>query len=796
MRDPGEAVIGGVTITLQRPDGSIVATMTTAADGSYTFPSVAPGDYIVIETQPAGYGDAAENATNRVPVTVGAISPPAVNFGERTGSIAGQVYNDSNNNGRREGAEPPIAGVTLTLTGTDARGNAVTATAVTGADGSYRFGGIPGGTYAISEAQPANYQDGIDTPGTAGGSALPPPGDLISSIALAPAQDATGYLFGERGTAAKLSGSVWFDANHDRIRGSDEKGRSGWTIELREGDILIATTLTGADGSYSFTDIPPGSNYNLLFRAPANGAAFGSARPNETGAPAANGVVSGGNPAGASFTTGQLKGLTLLPGSVTPQQSLPLDPSGVVYDSIKRTPVPGAVVKISGPSGFDPTTQLLGGTGNVSQTVGADGIYQFLLLPGAPSGTYTIAVTPPTGGTYNPVQPSAVIPPCAGSLTVGALPDPLLVSTYDGAPPAAASRGCAPGVASTAYFLSLILTGGISANVVNNNIPLDPILGGAIQVTKTTPMANASRGGLVPFTITARNTLAGPVPGIVVTDRVPAGFRYRAGSARLGGLPVTPVEHGALLVFPPVNFAASEEKRIDLILTVGAGVGSGEHVNTAYAVNAAAGLVVSNLATATVRIEADADFDCSDILGKVFDDRNGNGTQDEQEPGLRGVRVVTVNGQIVTTDAEGRYHITCPMIANEDRGSNFILKLDPRSLPTGYRLTTENPETVRLTRGKFAKLDFGAALLRVVRLDVKAEVFSGDDVADAYRPRVSALVATLDVAPSVLRIAYAIHDEERSTVARRIASLRRLIAQEWGATKRRCRLIVEIENAQ
>ncbi len=793
VRDAGDTAIGGVTITLQRPDGSVVATTTTAADGSYSFAGIGPGDYVVVETQPAGYGDAAENGTNRFALTVSSGSPPPVNFGERTGSVAGLVYNDSNNDGRRQSVEPPIAGVTLRLTGTDARGNPVTATTVTGPDGSYRFAGIPGGTYSVAETQPANYQDGIDTPGNAGGTALPVPGDVIAGIALGPAQDATGYLFGERGAAAKLSGSVWFDANHDRIRGADEPGRAGWTVELRQGDVLVATTTTGADGGYSFADVPPGSTYNLMFRAPANGAAFGRARPNETGAPATDGVVSPGNPAGATFASGQLTGLTLLPGSVTPQQSLPLDPSGVIYDSIKRSPVPGASVRITGPAGFDPATQLLGGAGNVAQTVGTDGIYQFLLLPGAPAGTYTLTVTPPAGGTYNPVQPSAVIPPCTPALAIAALPDPLLVSTIDGAPPAASPRGCATGVASTAYYLSLVLTGGISAAFVNDNLPIDPILGGAIQVSKTTPMANVSRGGLVPYTITAKNTLAGPVPSIAITDRVPAGFRYRAGSARLNGAPVAPVEQGSLLVFPPVDFAASEEKRFDLILTVGAGVGAGEHVNTAYAVNPAAGLVVSNVATATVRVEADADFDCSDILGKVFDDRNGNGTQDAGEPGLAGVRLATVNGQIITTDAEGRYHITCPMIANEDRGSNFILKLDPRSLPTGYRLTTENPETVRLTRGKFAKLDFGAALLRVVRLDVTRDVFDGTALAPAYRTKIAALAATLDTAPSVLRIAYAVNGDDRGLVRQRLTTLHGEIAREWHSAKRRCRLIIEDE---
>lgn len=33
----------------------------------------------------------------------------------------------------------------------------------------------------------------------------------------------------------------------------------------------------------------------------------------------------------------------------------------------------------------------------------------------------------------------------------------------------------------------------------------------------------------------------------------------------------------------------------------------------------------------------DPTFDCTDIIGKVFDDRNANGSQDEGEPGLANI---------------------------------------------------------------------------------------------------------------------------------------------------------------
>ena len=43
------------------------------------------------------------------------------------------------------------------------------------------------------------------------------------------------------------------------------------------------------------------------------------------------------------------------------EQSLPLDPSGVVYDTATRQPVANATVTFNGPPGFDPALHLLGG---------------------------------------------------------------------------------------------------------------------------------------------------------------------------------------------------------------------------------------------------------------------------------------------------------------------------------------------------------------------------------------------------------------------------------------------------
>ena len=74
-----------------------------------------------------------------------------------------------------------------------------------------------------------------------------------------------------------------------------------------------------------------------------------------------------------------------------------------------------------------------------------------------------------------------------------------------------------------------------------------------------------------------------------------------------------------------------------------------------------------------MRVIPDPTFDCTDIIGKVFDDTNANGYQDKGEKGLAGVRVVSARGLIATTDKHGRYHLTCAVVPNETRGSNYIL---------------------------------------------------------------------------------------------------------------------------
>jgi hypothetical protein len=64
---------------------------------------------------------------------------------------------------------------------------------------------------------------------------------------------------------------------------------------------------------------------------------------------------------------------------------------------------------------------------------------------------------------------------------------------------------------------------------------------------------------------------------------------------------------------------------------------------------------------------------------------------------------------MITTDGQGRYHVACAAVPDARIGSNFVLKVDPATLPLGWEPTSENPRSIRLTRGRFGELNFGVA---------------------------------------------------------------------------------------
>jgi hypothetical protein len=263
------------------------------------------------------------------------------------------------------------------------------------------------------------------------------------------------------------------------------------------------------------------------------------------------------------------------------------------------------------------------------------------------------------------------------------------------------------------------------------------------------------------------------------------------GSGRVNGQRVDPAVSGQTLSWMRLRFAPGEKKTFTLVLTAGAGVVGGDYINQSTAYNGATHGLISNVASATVRIVADPTFDCPDLVGKVFDDTNANGVDDPGEPGIAGVRLVTAQGLLVTTDAEGRYHIVCPVLPDAALGSNFIVKVDERTLPSGYRLTTDNPETIRLTAGKASKLNFGATIHHVVRVEVDDAAFDGNQLRAEVAAKVDALVTSMRDKAFVLRLAYQAVGESDATIRTRMNALQEAVSAIWKSRDVRFPLRVE-----
>jgi hypothetical protein len=152
---------------------------------------------------------------------------------------------------------------------------------------------------------------------------------------------------------------------------------------------------------------------------------------------------------------------------------------------------------------------------------------------------------------------------------------------------------------------------------------------------------------------------------------------------------------------------------------------------------------------------------------------------------LAGVRLATVRGLLATTDQFGRFHITCAITPHEGRGTNFVLKLDDRTLPSGFRGSTQPLQVQRATRGKTLEFSFGASIHRVIGLDLADAVFEPDSIEmrELWVPRLELLIDELRAAPAVLRLSYLADLEDPQLVDARLKALRGRIEEAWNAAE-------------
>ena len=481
-----------------------------------------------------------------------------------------------------------------------------------------------------------------------------------------------------------VRGFVYEDNDHDRTPGlaEDEPRLVGWQVDVLDlqGRGVAARTTT-VDG-YAIADLLPGS-YVARFRQP-----------------------------NARFVWDE-RSFEVQAGSIA-EVILPFDPQGIVYDSVTRQPVAGARLILADVRG-DPLPEQCLLEGQQRQQTTADGAYRFAVQFGADPGcpdtatTYTLSVVEVPNGYESGL--SKLLPPSAEPLPIDCSIDsqarpPCLIQQQNSPP--------LPGQ-SAQYFASF-RSALRSQQLVNNHLPIDPIgsVSTRLSLTKQAARQSLRAGEAVGFTLRLGNPSAIALPEVDLIDNPPAGFGVLGQTAVIqragpdGKIATADDDHQQLaasgsdpVVFEPIDLAAGEEVLIRYASRASLATRPGIFTNTATAT--ANGVSVS--AAADVEVIADQTFDLTTLIGKVFSDRNSNLRQDPGEPGIPGVRLFTVEGNVITTDSEGRYHLA-GIEVHPRRGSNVVIKLDANSLPTNSAVLTDVRRVVRLTPGLLGEANF------------------------------------------------------------------------------------------
>ena len=753
-------------------------------------------------------------------------------------SLAGTVFRDFDNSGTQDlPGDTGVDGVTMTLVGTEtATGDTFTRTVQTDVDGNYLFPDLPGDgfTYVVTRGDPAdpNFTDGIDTPGSEGGTAVGP--DQITGISIPDGVDAVDYDFAiipgaSIGLSKDLADQIVnpdfsYTATFDLVvenLSAEPLINVAVTDPLEGGSPLFGTLVTPADpandplapGTYTIVTAPGGSCGGL------NGGFNGA-----------------GDQTLASGFGLAIDGSCTVSFTIRVQPTVPEPPvlaSGAQYEN-QATVVgvgsfSGSDVTDLSDDGADPDTND-NGVGNEAGendptplTVGAqpgielekiitdatsleDGaqvgdqiFYSFTvtntgevplrdvvvedLLPGVVvSGGPTIPLLNPTDvddttftGVYSLVQGDVdaggtVVNTARVSGTYGPLGTPLVVTDEDT----------------------------VTATPPN---PAD-----GLSITKTVDPEVVRRGTLVFYTIVLSNDNPFDAFGIDIVDTLPEGLIYQEGTAQLDGVDAVIELDGQVVTFPDVDVAAGTEVIATLQARILNSANPGEYVNSVLALDPPLG-ILAGPATATVRLLPEAVFDCSDVIGRVFDDLDGDGYQDAYDPnaipedtdpdgkieevavrtdevGLPNVRLVTLDGLVITTDQNGLFSVPCAALP-ADIGSNFLLSLDERTLPLGYEMTTQNPRVMRLTPGTLTEMNFGARLAQVMRVDLSIAAFGhGAVVSPEMRNAVGSMVTRLNEEPSTVELVFHVPaNASASDVAFARAAMEALtdeIQSQWG----------------
>ena len=268
------------------PIGDPIANTFTDGDtGDYEFNNIAPGNYVLVETQPANYDDeedfdispdpdgddSAEGADNNIPVSLDPNeSDDGNNFVDDPipGSISGLV------------SLIPYSGIGNVRIELYEDNNGIlgdlVAFKITGAAGFYNFSGVEPGAYTLVEIQPfgytsvRDYDNSINANDMDGDDEILGPNDRIPVILFPGESDSdNNFIEAQNGS---ISGNV-SDVNGIPLSNIEITLYAADTLPSGEviptGDAIAITFTDGDTGDYSFENIPPGT-YVVVETQPMN----------------------------------------------------------------------------------------------------------------------------------------------------------------------------------------------------------------------------------------------------------------------------------------------------------------------------------------------------------------------------------------------------------------------------------------------------------------------------------------------------------------------------------------------
>jgi hypothetical protein len=204
----------GATVTVLRGSDTVIATTTTAGDGSYSFSAIPAGEYVVRATLLTF-----QTAIAGVTVLDGQNSVANFSLATNPGAIAGQVLDS--------GTLLPITGATVHAIENDTLIGSTT----TDGSGNYTINGLASGSYIVTAAA-SSYQTGTMGAAVLSGqtttvnfSLVPSPGTIT-------------------GTVTSASGGMPISIA---------------LIQVSSGGTVIYSALTNGSGNYTITGVSAGS---------------------------------------------------------------------------------------------------------------------------------------------------------------------------------------------------------------------------------------------------------------------------------------------------------------------------------------------------------------------------------------------------------------------------------------------------------------------------------------------------------------------------------------------------------